>query len=286
MNFPKYFADAESSFRDATFIIFGIPYDKTSSFRKGAKKAPDSIRQASWNFETYHINTGNDLRDIKIHDYGNLSVENNKPQDMIDKVKRFTMQILSNNKFPIALGGEHSVTPGIIQGYPSDIAVLSLDAHLDFRNQYENEKFNHACVTRRISDKLGIENIALLGIRSAEKEEFEDAKQQNLFFIDAFEIKKNGIKKALDKTKKFLKNKKVYLTLDIDVLDIPYAPGTSTPEPFGLTSFDIYECIKCFSPQLVGFDVVEVCPTYDKGETALIAAKLVRYVLDLVFFKD
>ncbi len=284
MNFPKYFADAESSFEEADFIIFGVPYDKTSSFRKGAVKAPDEIRKASWNFETYNINTGNDIRYIKFHDYGNLLVEKDKPSEMIEKVRKFSSKIISKNKFPIALGGEHSITPGIIQAYDSDIAVISLDAHIDFRNSYENEKYNHACVTRRIADTIGIENIAVLGIRSAEKEEYEEAKKQGLFFIDTFQIRKNGLKKALDETKRYLRNKKIYLTLDIDVLDISHAPGTSTPEPFGISSFDVLDALKFFSSQLIGFDIVEVCPPYDNGQTSLLAAKLVRYVLDFCFY--
>ena len=285
MNFPNYFADAESNFDEAEYVIFGVPYDKTSSFRMGSSEAPKEIRQASWNFETFNLKTGNDLREISIHDYGDLDVKNDSPKDMVKKVKDFASMILSKNKFPIALGGEHSITPGIIQAFPKDIAVLSLDAHIDFRQQYENESYNHACAIRRIADHINVKNIAVLGIRSTEKEEFEEAKKHSLFYIDAFEIKKSGMKKALDETKNYLGNKQIYLTLDIDVLDLAYAPGTSTPEPFGLTSFDVIECIEYFSPQLVGFDVVEVCPPYDKGQTALLAAKLVRHVIEHVFFK-
>ena len=286
MNFPNYFADAESNFDEAEYVIFGVPYDKTSSFRMGSSEAPKEIRQASWNFETFNLKTGNDLREISIHDYGDLDVKNDSPKDMVKKVKDFASMILSKNKFPIALGGEHSITPGIIQAFPKDIAVLSLDAHIDFRQQYENESYNHACAIRRIADHINVKNIAVLGIRSAEKEEFEEAKKHSLFYIDAFEIKKSGMKKALDETKKYLGNKQIYLTLDIDVLDLAYAPGTSTPEPFGLTSFDIIECIEYFSTQLVGFDVVEICPPYDKGQTALLAAKLLRSVIEHVFFKN
>ena len=282
MNFPNYFADAESNFDEAKFIIFGVPYDKTSSFRLGASKAPDEMRQAGWNFETYNIKTGFDLRDAKFHDYGNLDVKDVSPQEMIQIVKDFTSKIISKNKIPMALGGEHSITSGIIQAMPRDIAVVSLDAHLDFREIYEKESYNHACVTRRIVDHIGIKNVAVLGIRSAEKEEFEEAKKQGLFFIDAFEIKKVGIKKSLDKTKTYFKNKKIYLSLDIDVLDPSYAPGTSTPEPFGLKPSDVVECIEFFSSNLIGFDVVEVCPSYDMGQTALLATKIVRYVIEFV----
>jgi len=280
MTFPNYFADAEASFNQADFIIFGVPYDKTSSFRFGAKTAPKEIRQAGWNFETYNIRTGNDLRNIKFHDYGDLDVVDDEPKIMIKKVKELTSKILEKNKFPIAIGGEHSITPGIIYAFPKDIAVVSLDAHLDFRQQYENEMYNHACAIRRISDHIDIKNIAILGVRSAEKEEYDEAKKQGLFFIDSFTINKTGIKKALDETMRRLKNKKIYLSLDIDVIDPSYAPGTSTPEPFGLTCFDILECIECFSQNLVGFDLVEVCPPYDKGETALVAAKFIRFAIE------
>ncbi len=282
MNFPNYFADAESNFDEAKFVIFGIPYDKTSSFRLGASRAPAEMRQAGWNFETFNLKTGFDLRNVKFHDYGDLDVKDDSPQEMIQKVKVFTSKLLSKNKIPIGLGGEHSITPGIIQAFPDNIGVVSLDAHFDFRQIYENESYNHACVTRRISDYVGISNIAVLGVRSAEKEEFEEAKKQGLFYIDAFEIKKNGIKKSLDKTKTYLKNKKIYLTLDIDVIDPAYAPGTSTPEPFGLSPSDIIECIESFSSNLIGFDVVEVCPPYDMGQTALLATKLVRYVIECI----
>ena len=144
MNFPNYFADAESSFDEADFVIFGVPFDKTSSFRKGASLAPKEIRNASWNFETYNLRTGFDIKDVKIHDYGDLEVTNDNPKEMINKVNEITKEILSKNKFPIAIGGEHSITAGIIEAFPKDISVVSLDAHIDFRNSYENEPYNHA----------------------------------------------------------------------------------------------------------------------------------------------
>jgi len=280
MQFPNYFADADANFDEADFVIFGIPYDKTSSFRKGSIKAPDDIRKASWNFETYNLRTDVDIKDLKVHDYGNLDVTKDNPSIMIKKVRGFTSKILEKNKFPIAIGGEHSVTSGIIQAYPKDIAVLILDAHMDFRNIYENEKYNHACVTKRISDHVSIKNIVVLGARSAEKEEYIDAKNQNLFYIDSFYIKKNGIKKAINEIESILKNKKIYLTLDIDAIDPSYAPGTGTPEPFGITPFDVIEIIDSFYSNLIGFDVVEVCPNYDNGEASIIAAKIIRNVIE------
>ena len=283
MKFPSYFADADASFDDAEFIIFGVPYDRTSSYRKGAAEGPREIRQASWNFETYSLNTGVDLRDIAFHDSGDLEVGRLKPKEMVDTVRTFASQIVHSRKFPVALGGEHAITPGVVQAFPRDITVLSLDAHLDFREQYENESYSHACAIRRIADHITVANIAVVGVRSAEKEEFEEAQHQRLFSIDTFTIERNGLESCIAHTASFLKKKKIYLTLDIDVVDPAYAPGTSTPEPFGLTPLEVLKIMERFAPQLVGFDVVEVCPPYDQGQTALLAARLTRALIGTVW---
>jgi agmatinase len=285
MKFPNYFADSEASFNDADFIIFGVPYDKTCSFRPGAKKGPAHIRQVSWNFETYNIRTDVDFKDIKVHDYGDLNVLNMTPSKMIETVKDFTLRVLSKKKIPICLGGEHSITPGIVYAFPKDICVLSIDAHIDFRAEYENEKYNHACATRRIADHIKIENIGVIGIRSAEKEELDDAIKNNLFFKTSFEMKNKGLKNILLEAKKHFKDKKMYITLDIDVVDPGYAPGTGTPEPFGINPFELLEIIDFFSPQIIGFDVVEVNPDFDNGQTATLAAKIVRNVIENIYSK-
>jgi len=276
MDFPNYFADAESSFDDASFILFGVPFEKTSSFRHGADKAPHEVRQASWNFERYDLRTGINFEEILVHDYGDLDVQNLTSKEVFETTKTFTSMLLAKQKIPIAIGGDHSITPGIITAFPKDIAVISLDAHMDFRQNYKNDRYNHACVIRRVTDHIPLRNIAILGIRSAEKEEYEQAQEQGLFFRDAFTINKIGIEKSIQQTKTYLKEKQIYLTLDIDVVDPAYAPGTSTPEPFGLTPMDVLEIIEAFSPQLIGCDVVEVCPPYDHGQTAVLAAKLVQ----------
>jgi agmatinase len=276
MDFPNYFADAESSFDDASFILFGVPFEKTSSFRHGADKAPHEVRQASWNFERYDLRTGINFEEILVHDYRDLDVQNLTSKEVFETTKTFTSTLLAKQKIPIAIGGDHSITPGIIAAFPKDIAVISLDAHMDFRQNYKNDRYNHACVIRRVTDHIPLRNIAILGIRSAEKEEYEQAQEQGLFFRDAFTINKIGIGKSIQQTKTYLKEKQIYLTLDIDVVDPAYAPGTSTPEPFGLTPMDVLEIIEAFSPQLIGCDVVEVCPPYDHGQTAVLAAKLVQ----------
>jgi agmatinase len=283
MIFPNYFADAEAGLDEADFVITGIPYDKTSSFRRGAAIAPAQIREATWNFETFNMENNVDIKDIRIHDYGDLQVENKKPSYMFEEVKKHFTKILSKNKIPITIGGEHSVTPGIIHSFPKDIAVLSLDAHIDYRQEYEDKKHNHACVVRRITEHVDVKNIAVLGVRSAEKQELQEAKKDKLFYKTSFDFRKKGTNEILQQTKRYLKDKPLYLTLDIDVIDPAYAPGTSTPEPFGLSHFEIMECIRFFAPQMIGFDLVEVCPKYDNGETSILAAKIIRKTIEEMF---
>ncbi|MBN1281331.1 MAG: agmatinase, partial [Candidatus Thermoplasmatota archaeon] len=276
MEFPDYFADADAAFSDASFVVFGVPYEKTSSFRHGADKAPGEVRQASWNFEQYDLRLGVDAKQLKVHDYGNLDVGHLTSQQLFERTKTFTAELIAKKKIPLAIGGDHSITPGIVSAFPEDIGVLSLDAHMDFRQQYKNDRFNHACVLRRIADHLPVKHMAVLGIRSAEKDEYDQAVEQGLFFKDAFTVHSKGIAPSIKETRAVLKGKPVYLTIDIDVVDPAYAPGTSTPEPFGVTPLQVVEIIEAFAPQLVGCDVVEVCPPYDHGQTAVLAARLLK----------
>lgn len=286
MQFPDFFADATATPQQADIILAGVPYDKTSTFRPGAKDGPKAIRQASWNFETFNIKTGVDIVDVPIHDYGDIDVHDCSPPDMVTRVGRTLAPWVQQNKIPLLLGGEHSLTAGALQAFPQDIAVVSLDAHLDFREEYEGERYNHACVIKRITDHIPIEQIAILGFRSAEKQEFLTAQQNGLFAVDAFQIRDVGMDQVIQKTLKYLGDRKIYLTLDIDVVDPGYAPGTSTPEPFGLEPMDVLQCIDQFSPRLVGCDVVEVCPSFDHGETAMLAAKYVRGIIERLWLNS
>jgi agmatinase len=276
MDFPKYYADAETDRAAAQFVITGVPYEKTSTFRHGADQAPAQIREASWNFEQFDPRLGISFSDLKVHDAGDLDVAKLTTKELYGMLHTTTAALCADNKIPVSLGGDHSITPGIVAAFPNDTAVLSLDAHMDYRASYKKDPYNHACVIRRIAEHVPVQNIAVLGIRSAEEQEYADAKAHGLFFRDAFTIKDEGFTRTIEDVKQLFKGKPVYLTLDIDVLDPAYAPGTSTPEPFGLTPFDVVAVIDAFAKDLVGFDIVEVCPPYDQGITALLAAKLVR----------
>jgi agmatinase len=280
-DFPNYFADAETNFNNAEYVIFSVPFDKTSSFRKGSSKAPSQIRKASWNFESFNLITGIDFKDIPVHDYGDISVSNKITTDeMIKTVSDFTTKLLKEKKIPICIGGEHSITPGIVKSFPKDTFIICLDAHLDFRESYENDKNNHACAIRRVNDHIPIENIAVIGVRSAEKNEYQDAVAKNLCIYNIKEIRENGIDKIIQSLKNMIDSKNIYLSIDIDVIDPGFAPGTGTPEPFGLFPEEILIFIENFTEKIIGFDIVEVCPAYDNGETSLLAGKLIKFIIE------
>ena len=263
------FADANSSFNDAKFVIFGVPFDSTSSFRSGSRFAPNRIREASYNFETYLMEQDVDLIDIPFHDAGNLD-EYGNVDEMTGAVEDAVKKILP--KFPILIGGEHSLTIGAVKTL-KNVSVVFIDAHLDFREEYLGIKNSHACVSRRVSEIVGIENVFSIGVRSFSREEKNDAEKLGLKYVSSFDVKEKGIENII---RNLNLKKKIYLSLDMDGVDPAFAPGVGNPEPFGLTPLDVVKCIKILSDRLVGFDVTEVCPPYDNGNTSLLGARIIR----------
>lgn len=260
-----FFADAEASFDDADFVIFGIPYeDKEMSFRKGTSLAPSHIREASWNFESYNILNKIDLQDIKIHDYGDITIH---------EIPSFIKKIAKTNAFPIAMGGSHAITPPIISSLSKikKFGVIILDAHLDFREEYNNDRKSHACTTHRVVNILGIERVALLGIRSMSREEEKNAEKFGLVYFTSWEVMA-----GLDYILKNIPFEKIYLSIDMDVLDPSYAPGVGNPEPLGISDFEVFEVIRKLASRIIAMDVVETSPPHDDGRTSLIAAKIIR----------
>jgi len=269
------FADSNASYEEADIVIMGNPFDITSSYRPGSRFAPDQIRDASWNFETWLFDYEVDLAMLNVHDLGNFR-QFGSSEEMYEEVRKTISQIIKDKKIPITFGGDHSITIPIIDSYKEDITVLAIDAHLDFRDQYENNKYNHACVIRRIFDHLGKNNVMAIGTRSICKEEWEDAKKLGLHYIPSYNIIEDEKNLWEDPFFKNLKGKKIYITIDIDGIDPAYAPGTGTPEPFGLSPYLVKKIIKYAGENLVGFDVTEVSPPYDNGNTAAIAARFAR----------
>lgn len=265
------FADAGATFEDAEFVICGIPFDRTSSYRPGARLAPNAIREASYNFETYLFEHEVDLQDIPIHDMGNVE-ECGAPDEMVMVVKGVADRVVSAGKFPVFMGGEHSTTIPLVKAF-RDIGFISIDAHLDYRDVYLGMRFSHACVTRRVAEHLGKENVVVFGVRSMSADERSGSLPR---YVDAFRIREIGLERAFREAVDGIIEEGIFLSLDIDGIDPAFAPATGTPEPFGLTPSEVKRCIGMVGDRLVGFDVTEVSPPYDEGNTAALAARMMR----------
>lgn len=273
------FADAESAYNDADVCIYGIPYDHTACFRAGAREGPMAIRRASYNFERSHFEHGR-LPELSVFDYGDCD-DFFYPEDMIDEVMFAMGNPIRDGKFTVAFGGEHSVNIPIIRCFQErSIALISIDAHLDSRDEYMGAANSHACIMRRAAEHLGLDNVYVLGVRSVADEELN--RDDAVPFVSAYDILDNGIEKAVSLALDSVKAEKVYLTVDIDGIDPAFAPGTGTPEPFGLHPYDVKKAINAIGDRLVGFDVCEVCPPADPtGCTAVLAARLAKEAMSV-----
>lgn len=266
-------ADAQVPYEEARYVIFGVPFDGTSSFRRGSRLAPDSIRLAYDNLESFDFQYGVNFPDIPICDLGDLYVEEDA-QEVVDDIERSVKHIVGDGKIPIMLGGEHSLTTGLVRNFP-DCSMIIIDAHSDFRDEYMGNKFNHACITRRSLEILGPGKIFSVGTRSVSKEEYESPEWSKVRFFSANEVREKGISKITKEIEQKA-GSKIYFSIDMDGIDPSEAPGVGTPEPYGISSEDVRELINYFSGRIVGFDVVEMTPVYDNGNTSMLAAKLIQ----------
>lgn len=277
------FSGFQKSFDEAEYIILGVPFDFTSTYRTGARFGPNAIREASLNIETYSFRTGLDLEDLRLHDLGNLHVSANAEQTMV-RLGQVVKEILEHDKKPVVIGGEHTITFGVLKGLGSKAqktVFISFDAHLDLRDEYMGLKLSHTTFMRRINHEVKPAQIIEVGTRAACKEELQYAEKTGIKFLTTNNIRKEGVEQTVTILKKNLeKFQNVYVSIDMDVLDPAYAPATQNPEPDGLmtqTLLDIL-CSVC-DKRVVGFDLVEVAPNYDQGVTAIQAAKVIFEVL-------
>ncbi len=270
------FADANSDYKKARYVICGVPFDGTSCFRKGSRLAPQEIRNVSYNFETYSSIFDVDLKDVNIHDAGNLEVAENI-EATLSTISVHADKYVKDGKIPVMLGGEHSLTYPFVKAckkkYP-ELGFVVLDAHLDLREEYEDERNSHACISRRIIEDITQKYVSI-GIRSGTRGEYEYVKKNRIKMFSAEDVFSSGIEKIMQEVRDYIKGP-VYLSIDMDAIDPAYAPALGTPEPYGLTPRHVREVISCLSPQIVGFDLMEIAPAYDSGNTALLGARLVR----------
>ncbi|MHB1682172.1 MAG: agmatinase [Bacilli bacterium] len=271
------FIGASDSYDSARAIIYGMPMDWTTSFRPGTRLGPRRIREVSVGLEEYSPYLDRHLEDVAFFDAGDIPLPFGNPGRSLDMIHAYVGLWLDDGKLPIGLGGEHLVTLGAVRAVVErvpDVRILHFDAHTDLREQYEGEPLSHSAVMRKISDLIPPERIYQFGIRSGTREEFAYAREHTRFY--PFHV--------LDPLQSVLAEigqKPCYVTVDIDVLDPAFAPGTGTAEAGGIASRELLAAVHAMKDlQVVGFDLVEVAPVLDPTEqTQIVAAKLIREAL-------
>jgi agmatinase len=270
------FLGCDKEYGDADIVLFGAPFDSTTSYRPGTRFASREMRAQSFGLETYSPYLDSDLCDIAVFDGGDLELCIGDTGKALQQIEEYTAEILKDGKIPVMLGGEHLVTLGAFRAvfgkYP-DVRVLHFDAHADLRDDYLGASLSHASVLRRCHDLIGDGRIFQFGIRSGDRSEFEFAKAHT-------SIRKFDFGGLADAVKK-LKDRPVYLTIDLDVLDPSVFPGTGTPEAGGVSFMDLIGAIgEVCSLNIVGCDLVELSPVYDQsGVSTATACKVLRELL-------
>ncbi len=270
------FADANSDYESARYVICGVPFDGTSCFRRGSKDAPGEMRKNSHNFERYNNLFDIDLQDVSIHDAGDLKVAQNV-DDTLEMLSVHARRYVGDGKLPVMLGGEHSLTLPFVEACRKkyrDLGFVVLDAHMDMREEYEGERNSHACISRHVFEEVTQKYVSI-GIRSGTREEYEFVREKDIKIFSSENVFSMGIEAVTRELQERIRGP-VYLSIDMDAIDPAYAPALGTPEPYGLTPRDVRQVIACLAPQIVGFDLVEIAPAYDSGGTALLGARLVR----------
>lgn len=272
-----------SKFESSKVVILPVPYDGTSTWIKGADKGPEALIEASCNMELYDINADKEIYTIGIHTAEPVR-ERRSPEKLAVEVEKQVSHLLKKKKFPVIIGGEHSVSIGAFKAFAdfykgSDFSILQFDAHADMRQEYEGSKYNHACVMARGAE---LAPIIQVGIRSMSIEERTDIKSDRIYYAD-FISDAGKTTWMYDLLNKLGKN--VYITIDLDVFDPSIMGSTGTPEPGGLLWYQMLEILNKVNEKvnIVGFDIVELCPMkYNKAPNFL-AAKLLYHLLTQKF---
>ncbi len=262
---------------DVAAILFGIPFDSTHSYRPGTRFGPDAIRESFNNIEIFMPQFSVDLEDTNIEDLGNTK-HTVVPKEMIEMVSKITSELIKKEKQLIILGGEHLITLGTYPSFPKETGYIVFDAHYDLRDEYADIKLSHAAYLRRIVEKQGSDKIIHVGARAYVKEELVFKEENKIKTISDWDIRHgNAAKLIKDAASVF---DKLYVSIDLDVLDPAFAPGVGNPEAVGITSRELYEMVCSLEGQkIIAADIVELCPTFDNGSTAAIAARLMSAII-------
>lgn len=275
------FGGAEVVYDYATsgIIIVPVPYDETSTWMKGSDKGPDAILNASVNLEFYDVETASEVHKKGIHTIGPVR-EKRSPEVLVNAVYDKVLKLLREKKFPVIVGGNHTVSIGSFKAFSEhfkNLSVLQLDAHSDLRQDYEGSRFNHACAMARAREFAPIVQV---GIRSMSADELPYAEKERIFYAHELYYKKELYGKAIDKL-----TENVYITIDLDVFDTSIMPSTGTPEPGGPEYFELMHFLRDVAKNrnVVGFDVVELCPSPTNKAPDYVAAKVIYQMLSYVF---
>ena len=260
-----------ADYNSADIVMLGLPFDGTVSYRSGSRFAPEQIRLASWGLEDYSPRFDKHLEDANFHDAGDLEFPLGNTYKSLDLIEKNVEEIYKDGKRVFGIGGEHLVTlPEIkaVSKFYKDLAIVHFDAHTDLREEYLGEEMSHSAVIRHASKIVGPENIKQIGIRSGMKEEWVFMKEHKTLIHKYSELD-------------VLKGKKIFVTVDLDVLDPSVMPGTGTPESGGMQFNELmgwFEYLKDFD--IIGADVVELAPDYDaSGVSTAVATKVIRELL-------
>jgi agmatinase len=276
------YISASASFEKSRAVILGCPYDGSASFRPGARFGPSAVRRASWGIETFSPYSGRDLSQLSVHDMGDLELPLGEKKLSLTLIRKALRKILSEKKFPISLGGDHLITLPIVEEvlrvYPS-LYLLQIDAHADLREDYLGETLSHCTVMKRVLDRLGKGRLFQVGIRSGTEEEFELARRMKSIVSVDQDSPRSMVKR--------LRNKPVYLSLDLDVIDPSLLPGVGTPEPGGFTFQGFISLLQELQPlHVIGFDMVELTPDYDPTQVSSITASVLLREMILAFCSE
>ncbi len=271
------FMGSADSLEEADRVLIGLPMDFTTSFRPGTRQAPYRVREVSEGVEEYSIYQDRSLEEITFYDAGDVTIPFGNVQQSLERMEATARDLLSMNKKIFSIGGEHLVSLPIIKAYADyypDLVVIQMDAHADLREDYLGEVLSHATVMRQVLQIIGDKNLFQLGIRSGTREEMQYARKCSNLYLDEF-------LSALDEVKEQVGTRSVYISVDIDVLDPAFAPGTGTPEAGGVSSRELIKMlVELGDLNVVGFDMVEISPPNDIGDnTSILGAKLIREAL-------
>jgi len=269
----------QKDYKQASIVILPIPFDKTSTWGKGADKGPQAIIDASPYLESYDIETGNEVIEKGI--YTAKAIKAGTSAAMIKQAESAVSGYLKDGKFVVVLGGEHSVSGGPIKAYSAhykNLSILHLDAHADSRDTYEGSRYNHACIIARAREH--VKNVVSVGIRSMDASEAPNVDPERMFYAHGIHDSEKWMTKAAS-----MLTGNVYVTIDVDVFDTGIMPSTGTPEPGGLGWYQVIKFLKVVakSKRIVGFDVVELCPSGSRAPDFL-AAKLIYTLLSYIFY--